>query len=75
MEYRLAQESTQMFEGCIELDEIYFIFSEYAKESAVEVRGKMAIFRHQGKVHTVVVPDAKSKTRIPIIFSKSSLIA
>jgi len=33
-----------MLEGYIELDEIYFIFPEYAKESAVEVRRVKRLF-------------------------------
>jgi len=70
--YHLQNESTEMFDGYIELDESYFGGIRKGKHS----RGgadKVAVFgilKRQGKVYTVVVPDTKANTLMPIISSK-----
>jgi len=72
IEWHLAQESTQMFEGYIELDESYFGGVRKGKRGR-GAAGKVAVFgilKRQGKVYTVVVPDTKANTLMPIISSK-----
>jgi len=68
----LQNESNEMFDGYIELDESYFGGARKGKRGR-GAAGKVAVFgilKRQGKVYTVVVPDTKANTLIPIISSK-----
>lgn len=70
----------EMFEGEIEADESYFGGTRKGKRGRGAV-GKVAVFgllKRNGKVYTVVVPNAQSATLLPIIREKvkpDSLIA
>ena len=67
----------EMFEGEIEADESYFGGTRKGKRGRGAV-GKVAVFgllKRNGKVYTVVVPNAQSATLLPIIREKLSLIA
>jgi len=75
--YNLQQESNEMFEGCIELDESYFGGKRKGKRGR-GAAGKVAVFgilKRQGKVYTAVVNDTRKKTLMPIFPEKSSLTA
>ena len=61
-----------MFEGEIEADESYFGGTRKGKRGRGVV-GKVAVFgllKRNGKVYTVVVPNAQSATLLPIIREK-----
>ena len=61
-----------MFEGEIEADESYFGDARKGKRGR-GAAGKIAVFRllkRNGKVYTVVVPNAQSATLLPIIREK-----
>jgi len=61
-----------MFDGCIELDESYFGGVRKGKRG-LGAAGKVVgfgILKRQGKVYTVVAPDTKANTLMPIISSK-----
>ena len=61
-----------MFEGEIEADESYFGGTRKGKRGRGAV-GKVAVFgllKRNGKVYTVVVPNAQSATLLPIIREK-----
>ena len=67
----------EMFEDEIEADESYFGGTRKGKRGRGAV-GKVAVFgllKRNGKVYTVVVPNAQSATLLPIIREKLSLIA
>ena len=62
----------EMFEGEIEADESYFGGTRKGKRGRGVV-GKVAVFgllKRNGKVYTVVVPNAQSATLLPIIREK-----
>lgn len=62
----------EMFEGEIEADESYFGGARKGKRGC-GAAGKVAVFgllKRNGKVYTVVVPNAKSATLLPIIREK-----
>jgi len=68
--YELDDESP--FEGEIELDESYFGGSRKGKRGR-GAAGKIPVFgllKRRGKVYTKVIPDASSKTLMPIITNK-----
>ena len=59
-------------EGEVEMDESYFGGRRKGKRGRGAV-GKVPVFgllKRNGKVYTVVIPDAKAKTRRPIIREK-----
>lgn len=72
IEYHLAQEAKELFDGEIELDESYFGGVRKGKRGR-GAGGKTAVFgllKRNGKVYTVVVKDTKIDTLMPIIASK-----
>lgn len=72
IEYHLAQEAKELFDGEIELDESYFGGVRMGKRGR-GAGGKTAVFgllKRNGKVYTVVVKDTKIDTLMPIIASK-----
>ena len=61
-----------MFTGEIEVDESYFRGTRKGKRGRV-ADGKVPVFdllKRNGKVYTVIIPDAKSDTLLPIIREK-----
>lgn len=72
IEYHLAQETKELFDGEIELDESYFGGVRKGKRGR-GAGGKTAVFgllKRNGKVFVVVVKDTKTDTLMPIITSK-----
>lgn len=72
IEYHLAQEANQLFDGEIELDESYFGGVRKGKRGR-GAAGKTAVFsllKRDGKVFVIVVKDTKTDTPMPIIASK-----
>ena len=72
IEYHLAQEAKELFDGGIELDESYFGGIRKGKRGR-GAGSKTAVFgllKRNGKVYTVVVKDTKTDTLMPIITSK-----
>jgi len=70
--HHLQNESNELFDGCIELDESYFGGVRKGKRGR-SAAGKVAVFgilKRQGKVYTVIVPDTKANMLMPIISSK-----
>lgn len=70
--YQLEQESHEVFEGEIEVDESYFGGQRKGKRGR-GAAGKVPVFgllKRGGKVYTKIIPDAKSDTLIPIIERK-----
>jgi len=70
--HHLQQESSEMFEGDIELDESYFGGKRKGKRGR-GAAGKVAVFgilKRQGKVYTAVVNNTRTKTLMPIISRK-----
>jgi len=60
--HHLQDESNELFDGCIELDESYFGGIRKGKRGR-GAAGKVVVFgilKRQGKVYTVVVPDTKA---------------
>ena len=77
IEYHLDLEAKELFDGEIELDESYFGSILKGKRGR-GAGGKTAVFgllKRNGKVFVVVVKDTKTNTLMPIITSKSNLIA
>ena len=71
----LDEESKELFNGQIELDESYFGGTRKGKRGR-GAAGKVAVFgmlKRQGKVYTVVVPDTSESTLIPEIVKKIKL--
>ncbi|KFJ42601.1 IS1595 family transposase [Francisella philomiragia] len=65
-------EHLEMFTGEIEVDESYFGGSRKGKRGR-GASGKVPVFgllKRNGKVYTVIIPDAKSNTLLPIIREK-----
>lgn len=72
IEYHLNQDAKELFDGEIELDEIYFGGVCQGKRGR-GAGGKTAVFgllKRNGKVFVVVVKDTKTNTLMPIIASK-----
>jgi len=70
--HQLEQESFEVFEGEIEVDESYFGGTQKGKRGRGSA-GKVPVFgllKRGGKVYTQVITDAKSGTLIPIIRKK-----
>ena len=69
---QLEQESHEVFEGEIEVDESYFGGSRKG-ERGRGAAGKVPVFgllKRGGKVYTKIIPDASSMTLMPIIERK-----
>lgn len=65
-------EHLEMFAGEIEVDESYFGGTRKGKRGR-GADGKVPVFgllKRNGKVYTVIIPDAKSDTLLPIIIEK-----
>ena len=70
--YHLALEATEVFDGCIELDESYFGGIRKGKRGR-GAAGKVAVFgilKRGGKVYTAVVNETRSSTLMPVIARK-----
>ena len=70
--YQLEQESFEVFEGEIEVDESYFGGTQKGKRGR-GAAGKVPVFgllKRGGKVYTQVIIDAKSTTLMPLIRKK-----
>jgi len=68
----LDQQSDEIFDGEIELDESYFGGSRKGKRGR-GASGKVPVFgisKRNGKVYTRIIPDASSATLMPIIERK-----
>ncbi|AEB26963.1 Insertion element IS1016 transposase [Francisella cf. novicida Fx1] len=65
-------EHLEIFAGEIEVDESYFGGTRKGKRG-IAAGGKVPVFgllKRNGKVYTVIIPDAKSDTLLPIIREK-----
>ena len=70
--YQLEQESHEVFDGEIELDESYFGGKRKGKRGRGSA-GKVPVFgllKLGGRVYTKIIPDASSATLMPIITRK-----
>lgn len=70
--YHLDQDAKEVFDGQIELDESYFGGARKGKRGR-GAAGKVIVFgllKRNGKVYTVIVPDTKSITLMPVISNK-----
>ena len=70
--YHLEQQSHEIFDGVVELDESYFGGVRKGKRGR-GAAGKVAVFgilKRGGKVYTKVVGDTKSETLMPLITRK-----
>jgi transposase len=70
--FHLDQDAIERFEGLIELDESYFGGSRKGKRGR-GAAGKVIVFgllKRHGKVYTIIVPDTKSITLMPVITKK-----
>lgn len=70
--YHSEEEEHEAFDGEIEVDESYFGGHRKGKRGR-GAAGKMPVFgllKRGGKVYTKIIPDAKSKTLMPIIQRK-----
>ena len=70
--YRMSLEMHEIWDGEIEVDEYYFGGKRKGKRGR-GAAGKVPVFgllKRGGKVYTKVIPDASSKTLMPIIRSK-----
>jgi len=70
--YQLEQESLEVFDGEIEVDESYFGGTRKGKRGR-GAAGKIPVFgllKRGGRVYTKIIPDASSSTLIPIIEHK-----
>lgn len=70
--HQLEQESLEVFEGEIEVDESYFGGTRKGKRGR-GARGKIPVFgllKRGGRVYTKIIPDASSNTLFPIIEHK-----
>ena len=68
----LDQDATDVFQGQIELDESYFGGTRKGKRGR-GAAGKVIVFgllKRNGKVYTIIVPDTKSCTLMPVIKNK-----
>lgn len=70
--YHLNQDAIEVFEEHIELEESYFGDARQGKRGR-GAAGKVIVFgllKGNGKVYTVIVPDTKSSTLMPVISKK-----
>ena len=70
--WHLEQEALEVFDGEIELDESYFGGTRKGKRGR-GAAGKVIVFgllKCNGKVCTVIIPDTKSTTLMPVISKK-----
>ena len=70
--HQLEQESYEIFDGEIEVDESYFGGARKGKRGR-GAAGKVPVFgllKRGGRVYTKIIPDAKSETLLPIIERK-----
>ena len=70
--YHLDQDAKEVFDGQIELDESYFGGARKGKRGR-GAAGKVIVFgllKRNSKVYTVIVPDTKSITLMPVISNK-----
>ena len=70
--YQLEQESLEVFDGEIEVDESYFGGTRKGKRGR-GAAGKIPVFgllKRGGRVYTKIIPDASSGTLMPIIERK-----
>ncbi|ECE6726406.1 IS1595 family transposase, partial [Salmonella enterica subsp. enterica] len=70
--YHLGLEALEVFDGEIELDESYFGGTRKGKRGR-GAAGKVIVFgllKRNGKVYTVIIPDTKSSTLMPVISEK-----
>ena len=70
-------EHLEVFTGEIEVDESYFGGTRKGKRGQ-GADGKVPVFgllKRNGKVYTVIIPDAKSDTLLPIIREKLSPVS
>jgi transposase len=68
----LEAEAPELIRGEIEVDESYFGGQRKGKRGR-GAAGKVAVFgllKRQGRVHVVIIPDARSDTLIPVIRDK-----
>lgn len=70
--YHLEVEAFEIFDGEIELDESYFGGTRKGKRGrgAADKVIVFGLLKRNGKVYTVVVPDTKSGTLMPVISKK-----
>jgi len=68
--HRLQHENNEMFDGCIELDESYFGGVRKGKLWQVKWSYLVSSNAKEKFIYTVVVPDTKANTLMPIISSK-----
>ena len=70
--YHLEVEAFDIFDGEIELDESYFGGTRKGKRGrgAADKVIVFGLLKRNGKVYTVVVPDTKSGTLMPVISKK-----
>nr|WP_174506052.1 IS1595 family transposase [Acinetobacter sp. Marseille-Q1620] len=70
--YHLDQDAIEVFQGQIELDESYFGGARKGKRGR-GATGKVIVFgllKRNSKVYTIIVPDTKSSTLMPVISNK-----
>lgn len=70
--YHLDQDALEVFQEHIELDESYFGGVRKGKRGR-GAAGKVIVFgllKRNGKVYTIIVPDTKSSTLMPVISKK-----
>lgn len=70
--YHLDQDAKEVFDSQIELDKSYFGGARKGKRGR-GAAGKVIVFgllKRNGKVYTVIVPDTKSITLMPVISNK-----
>ena len=70
--HQIEQESHEVFDGEIEVDESYFGGTRKGKRGR-GAAGKVPVFgllKRGGRVYTKIIPDAKSETLLPIIERK-----
>ena len=70
--FHLEQQASEVFDGCLELDESYFGGVRKGKRGR-GAAGKVVVFgilKRGGKVYTAVVGDTKSTTLMPVITHK-----
>lgn len=75
--FHLALLASEVFDGCIELDESYAGGVRKGKRGR-GAAGKVAVFgilKRGGKVYTVVVEDTKSSTLMPVLTRKIASVS
>ena len=70
--HHLDQDALEVFQGHVELDESYFGGIRKGKRGR-GAAGKVIVFgllKRNGKVYTIIVPDTKASTLMPVIAKK-----